>query len=638
VRVLYAEPNAVDSDLTRRYLARHAPHIRLEVVGSGTELLTRLPMTAGGTAPPCDVVLLDFRLPGLDALEVVKIIRRERGLNPPIVLVTGRGTEEAAVQALRLGADDYLVKHEGYLHQLPAILEKVWKQAQLNMSEERYRHLSQEFHGLLDAIPDSLMLIDRELKVLWANRAAAEGIDMAAEEPASRHCYTLCYGRATPCEPCPVMKCFESGSFSEVTVTRPDGRTWNIRTVPLPDEQGGVAKVIVLKRDISEQKKLEMQYLHAQKMESIGTLAGGVAHDFNNILTVIVGFGELTLMKTTEDDPRRRNIRGILEAAERASYLTKELLFFSRRERSERRAVDLNDIVDNMEKFLHRLIGAGIVVKRIPHGAPLPVLADSSQLGQVLMNLAVNAKDAMPGGGEFILRTELVHIGEEVVLAQGMGKPGPYALLSVSDTGSGMDAKTLQRIFEPFFTTKEEGKGTGLGLAVVYGIIRQHEGFINVYSEPGCGSTFRIYLPLTAEARREAVMEPEEPVPGGTETILIAEDNELVRDLLTSVLSEAGYRVIVAIDGEEAVRKFRDNADSIQLLILDMIMPKMSGMEASYEIRKVRPGIRIIFSSGYAPDIAQQKVTIEGIFQLIYKPFSPPELLRKVRNVLDGTW
>ncbi|MBI5483243.1 MAG: response regulator, partial [Deltaproteobacteria bacterium] len=420
-------------------------------------------------------------------------------------------------------------------------------------------------------------------------------------------------------------------------VTRSDDRTWDIRTVPLPDIQGNVSKVIVVTRDITEHKKLEVQYMHAQKMESIGTLAGGVAHDFNNILTVIVGLGEITLMKMVADDPNRRNIGAILEAADRATHLTRELLLFSRKQLSERRSVDLNEVISKMDKFLRRIISEDITLKYLPHPHPLPVLADTHQLEQVLMNLAVNAKDAMPRGGEFVLQTEQTVLDSALVAAHGYdSKPGLYALLCVSDSGIGMDKTTQQRIFEPFFTTKEVGKGTGLGLAVVYGIINQHGGFITAYSEPGLGTTFKIYLPLTETAALPAVSGQEQPAAKGTETILLAEDECLVRTFLTAVLTEAGYRVITANDGEEALQKFKGSAEPIQLLLFDLIMPKMNGKEASDQIRMIQPGIKTIFSSGYAPDTIRQKVALDDDVHLILKPASPREILRKVRDVLDG--
>ena len=759
LRLLYAEPNHVDVDLTRRYLAQHALNVRAEFVGCGEEVLARLPMTGEQGPGKYDVLLLDYRLPGINALEVVKELRRERGLDIPIVLVTGHGSEDAAVQALRLGADDYLTKHEGYLQLLPVILEKMEKQAELNRSEERYRtlfensqavmlvidplhgevvdanpaaaawygwsreqlcrknmseidvvptpgtypeappgwkqghfqghhrradgsrrevevfgspvamagrslfycivhditekkfaedellrserefrRLSQEFHGLLDAIPDSLMLLDRDLHVLWVNRAGAESLGAPMEELAGRYCYELWYGRSAPCESCPVLQSFQSGLPGQQTVTRDsDGRTWDIRTAPLPDERGDVANVIELRRDITDHRKMEQQYLHAQKMESIGTLAGGVAHDFNNILTVVSGLSQLTLDKMAQDDPLRANMAGIMEASERAGYLTRELLLFSRKQKSERRPVDLNQVVAKMQNFLHRIIGEDIALKQLPLGDPLPILADRNQLEQVLMNLAVNARDAMPQGGEFVLRTDQVQLQDDFASTYGYGRSGEYALLSVSDTGVGMDQETLQRVFEPFFSTKEVGKGTGLGLSVVYGIIKQHEGFITAYSEPGQGSTFRVYFPLGTPAPNECPVPLELSAIGGSETILLAEDNDLVRKLLTSVLTEAGYSVIGAADGEEAVREFRLHAGSIQLLLFDLIMPKMSGKDASDEIHKTHPAIKTIFASGYAPEIAMQKAKLADGACLLYKPVSQQDLLKMVRSVLDGT-
>ncbi len=754
--VLYAEPNPFDVDLTRRHLAQYAPYIQLEAVGSGEEILQRL---ADPAMPPCDVLLLDYRLPGINALEVVKTVRRERGLDLPVVLVTGHGNEDVAVQALRLGVDDYLVKNDGYLQQLPVIFEKLEKQAELNRSENRYRtlfennqaailvvdpesgeivdanpaaanwygwsrqalcrrnindiialtpvemkseiervrlrqewrfllrhrradesvrdvevfsgpvtmagrpllysiihditekklaeeelkksevefrNLSQEFNALLDAIPDTIMLLDQDLTVLWANRAATENIVTLSGASDGRHCYSIWYHRTVPCRHCPVSACFASGNPIEETVTERDGKVWNMRAVPLKDEDEKVVKVIVLRRDITEQKNLEKQYLHAQKMESIGTMAGGVAHDFNNVLTVIVGLAQLVLMQMKEDDPHRRQIGGILEAAERATHLTRELLLFSRKQESERQTVDLNEVITKMEKFLHRLIGEDITLHEEPHQGPLPILADTIQLEQVVMNLAVNARDAMPRGGEFKLRTEQAVLDEAFAAKYGSGKSGVYAILTVEDTGIGMDEETRQRIFEPFFSTKEVGKGTGLGLSVVYGIVKQHEGFVTVESKPGKGSSFRIYLPLTAAARQELTVQKEQPIAGGTETILLAEDSDLVRDLVTSLLTDAGYTVITAGDGEEAVAKFRESAASIQLLLLDLIMPKMNGKEASDEIRKMKPEVKTIFASGYAPDITQQKAPLDDGSCLITKPIAPRELLRTVRNMLDS--
>jgi PAS domain S-box-containing protein len=518
------------------------------------------------------------------------------------------------------------------------ITERKKSEQALAVSEAQFRKLYQEFHGLLDAVPDSLMLLDKDLKVLWANRVAADFIGSDPEALTGQYCHSLWYKRTAPCDPCPVRESFSTGRSLSETVTRPDGRIFDIRTVPLRDEGGGIARVIEVVREVTEHNRLEAQYLQAQKMESIGTLAGGVAHDFNNILSAIIGYGHVTLMDMAGDSPQRTNIEHILEAADRAARLTKELLLFSRKHVTERKPVDVKEVVRMVEKFLKMVIGEDIECKTMMQERSLLVHADSHQLEQVLMNLATNARDAMPGGGALTIKTEQTELTEDFVSAHGYGKSGPYAMITVSDTGAGMDEATQKRIFEPFFTTKEVGKGTGLGLAVVYGIIKQHDGFINVYSEPGMGTTFRIYLPIIGERETEvAGVQQHEPPARGTETVLVAEDDENLRKLSRTVLTEFGYTVIEAADGEEAVKKFMENQDTIQLLLFDLIMPKKNGKEASDEIKKIKPEVKVLFASGYDPDLLQQKTLLEEGVHLVYKPISPMDLLRKVRSVLDGT-
>jgi two-component system cell cycle sensor histidine kinase/response regulator CckA len=390
------------------------------------------------------------------------------------------------------------------------------------------------------------------------------------------------------------------------------------------------------KRDEMERVKLQSQLLHAQKMESIGTLAGGVAHDFNNILSAIIGYGHITLMKMQKDDPLRMNIEHILESADRAAALTQSLLTFSRKQITDRMPVDLNTILKKVEKFLIRVIGEDVAVHLALAEGVLTILADAGQLEQVFTNLATNARDAMLHGGSFLIETTCVDLDEGFVSAHGYGKPGTYAMTSVTDTGAGMNEETRKKIFEPFFTTKELGKGTGLGLAIVYGIIKQNEGFINVYSEPGKGTTFRIYFPLIKTAAVEGQKAIEEPCPkGGKETILLAEDDENLRKLTELVLGQTGYTVITANDGEEAVTKFIENKSRIQLLLFDIMMPKKSGREAYEEIRKEMPTVPVLFVSGYSSDMLREKsLAGEGAF-IISKPMSPQVLLKKVREMLD---
>ncbi len=417
-----------------------------------------------------------------------------------------------------------------------------------------------------------------------------------------------------------------------------DGRRFpaEMTLTALKDEKGEHIGFVTITRDITERKKLEDQLRHAQKMEAIGQLAGGIAHDFNNMLNAIIGFGSLMQMDMKEDDPNRIHLKEILNAGERAAHLTRSLLAFSRKQIIDLKPQDLNEIIKGVEKFLRRIIGEDIELKTALSDKDLKVLIDRGQIEQVLMNLATNARDAMPDGGELIMETEITRMDDEYIKRHGYGESGMYALLSVTDSGIGMDEKTRQRIFEPFFTTKELGRGTGLGLAMVYGIVKQHDGYINVYSEPQKGTTFKIYLPLIRSEVEETVSAMPAAYPeGGTETVLVAEDDQAVRKLTGDVLERLGYKVIAAGDGEEAIEKFMKNKEDIQLLLLDVIMPKKNGKEAYEEIKKINPHIKTLFLSAYTADLIHKKGILEGGLDFILKPVSPKELLRKVREILD---
>ena len=399
---------------------------------------------------------------------------------------------------------------------------------------------------------------------------------------------------------------------------------------------GGRRGEIVLANDVTDSLKLEDQLRQAQKMESVGLLAGGVAHDFNNVLTAIIGYGNLLQMKMTKTDPLRSYAENIMLTAQRAAQLTQSLLAFSRKQVINPIPIELNSIIVRVEKLLKRLIREDIelVTRLVP--ADTTVLADSVQIEQVLMNLVTNARDAMPRGGTLTIRTSIEELNEDFIAVHGYGKPGTCVLLSISDTGAGMDEQTRERIFEPFFTTKEMGKGTGLGLASAYGLIKQHKGFIDVESEPGRGTTFLIYLPVLVKSAPKQETHAEEPLKGGSESILVAEDDEIIRNLTSSILGEFGYNVIVAKDGDDAIRTFQDNRDRIGLLLLDVIMPRKNGKEAYEEMRSIRPDIKVLFISGYSADMISKEGILEKGMNFISKPVSPSELLRKVREVLDG--
>jgi CheY-like chemotaxis protein len=370
-------------------------------------------------------------------------------------------------------------------------------------------------------------------------------------------------------------------------------------------------------------------------MEAIGQLAGSIAHDFNNILTAIIGYGTLLNIETTTNDIQRSYVTQMLTAAERATSLTQALLAFSRKQIINPKPVNLNEIIMGVKNLLSRLIGEDIELSIFLADKDLTVMADTSQMEQVFMNLATNARDAMPDGGRLTISTDTVELNNEFIHAHGYGKPGSYGLISIEDSGCGMDEETKKRIFEPFFTTKEVGKGTGLGLSIVYGIINQHDGIISLYSHPGLGTTFKIYLPLTKSKIEEMRQADITILKRGTETILIAEDDVQVRQLTKEVLTGFGYKVIEAKDGVDAVKVFNEHMDEIQLLILDVIMPKKNGKEVYDEIKKVRPEIKSIFISGYTADMINKKGILEEGLNLFPKPILPDKLLRKVRDVLD---
>jgi CheY-like chemotaxis protein len=370
-------------------------------------------------------------------------------------------------------------------------------------------------------------------------------------------------------------------------------------------------------------------------MEAVGQLAGGISHDFNNILTAIIGYANLVMMKMPAGDPARGYVDSIISSAERAAHLTSDLLAFSRKQIINLKPVSVNSIIRRVEKLLARVIGEDIVFRTRLSSDDHAILADSIQIEHVLMNLATNARDAMPDGGALTIETDVYELGEDFVRANSYGKPGRYVLISVTDTGVGMDENTRSRIFDPFFTTKEVGKGTGLGLSMVYGIVKQHNGYITVASQPGKGATFSIYLPFiaAAAASEQTCQAPE--MMQGRETVLLAEDDTSVRELTRRVLEGAGYTVIEASDGADAVRKFSENKGIIHLLVLDIIMPMKNGKEAYQEIKAACPGIKVLFTSGYTADIIQKKGILETGLDFILKPITPIDFLKKVREVLD---
>jgi two-component system cell cycle sensor histidine kinase/response regulator CckA len=490
----------------------------------------------------------------------------------------------------------------------------------------------EKWHSLYTNLPGGSFTVNNEYIIDDVNDVLCAVTGFAREELVGRSCGVIC-----PKGPhkCPI---FDLGKEridnDETAVKAKDGRKVPIiksaRRIP-----AGNGEVIVENfQDITDRKQLEEQLRHAQKMDAIGQLAGGVAHDFNNILTAIIGYANLLKLKIGDAETFGKYVNQIISSAERAANLTHSLLAFSRKHIIELKAIKVNEIIGRAEKLLSRLIREDIEL-RVITGEDCVVRADSTQIEQVMMNLVTNARDAMHEGGLLTISTERIELDEGFIQTHGYGEPGTYVLISVSDTGIGMDEKTRERIFEPFFTTKETGKGTGLGLAIVYGIIKQHNGYINVYSEQGEGTTFKIYLPVIKGDTETLEISGVAIVPRGSETVLLAEDDPVVRSLTKSVLEEFGYTVVEAEDGVDAVEKFLLNADDIRLLVLDVVMPRKNGKEVHTEIIKIRPDIKVLFISGYTSDILSSRGVLEENLNFISKPVTQNVLLQKVRQVLD---
>lgn len=561
------------------------------------------------------------------------------GFNEMLVQVQSR---DAELEAYRKNLEELVDRRT---RQLQTANEQLRNElTERNKIEEALRK-SEEFNRyILETVDEGFIVVDRNYRILSANEAFCRSVKLAEEQILGRYCYELSHHFNKPChesgEDCAVRQTFERGEPFALSHTHvgEDGEKSHveIKSYPIRDALGNVVSAIETITDVTEKKKLEEQLRHAQKLEALGTLAGGVAHDFNNILNVIVGYGGMMEMHLAKDDPYLPYLREILAASERATHLTQALLIFSRKQIAELKPIHINELVSGMKKMVFRIIGEDIETNISLSPENMTIMGDYGQLEQVLMNFATNARDAMPDGGALSIDTLLFEMDTGFIHMHGFGKPGKYALVAVSDTGKGMDEHTCERIFEPFFTTKGLGKGTGLGLSIVYGIIKQHNGFINCYSEPERGTIFKIYLPLI----NDEVIESEEAEigseQGGTETILIVDDDEHIRKLTKVLLENHGYTVIEARDGSEAVHFYRENRDKIQLVLLDVIMPRKSGKEAFEEIRAIQPDIKALFMSGYTEDVIQRKKIIEEKLPFLQKPVRPRVLLTNIRDMLDG--
>jgi PAS domain S-box-containing protein len=577
-----------------------------------------------------DAVVVDYSLPdetGLSLLEQV----RYRKLDLPVIVVTGHGDEATAVRAMKLGAADYIVKSENYARTLPLVAHKVVGthrlQQQLAATEIRYRLL-------VEQAQDAIGVIDDQMRFLDVNPKCAELTDYTRAELLKLSVLSLLRPEAVE----PARRLFEQLKRNG-TLRLPECRVLQKQGGEIFVEVSAVAlgggTHYFIARDVTEQKQLQQELFQMQKMDSIGKLASGIAHDFNNLLGAILGYASLLKAEIQPEHPYYGYVDIIESSAQRGADLARQLLAFGRRGKPQMQPVNPNRIVDEVRQLLSHTIDKRIEIVGHCAESLATVEGDAGQLQQVLLNLCLNARDAMSESGTLILETRNVVLDEAFVRTHPGSQVGPHVLLSVTDNGLGMDAETQRHIFEPFFTTKEKGKGTGLGLAMVYGIIRSHGGLIRVYSELGHGTTFLIYLP--ASDRPEALSQTARSESrGGTETILVVDDETAIRNLLNDVLTSAGYQVFKAVNGVHALQVM-EQVREIGLVILDMIMPEMDGRQTYERLRERLPEAKVLFSSGFSRHNLTPEMLNHPRTDFIQKPYVVHELLAAVRRMLDQT-
>jgi two-component system cell cycle sensor histidine kinase/response regulator CckA len=626
ITVLLVEDNPGDARLILELLGEvQAQAFDLERVDRLDDALARLAHAA------VDVVLLDLGLPDSQGLDT--FVRARRGApDEPIVVISGLDDERVALEAVRSGAQDYLVKGRIEGHLLARVLRYAIERKR---AEEALRASETHYRTILENIGDGVLITDRQGRYLDVNPRACEVTGYPREELLRLNTADTYLPEERAGVLPRLAEIARSGSASyERSLLRKDGAVIavdvNARALP-------AGNLLATLRDVTDRKRLEEQLRQAQKMEAVGRLAGGVAHDFNNVLTAIFGYADLLTEEFPAGSPARQDLEEIRKAATRAAALTRQLLAFSRQQVLAPVVLSVNDLVDDVDKMLRRLVGEDVELRLTLVRDAGNVRADSGQLQQVIVNLVVNARDAMPTGGKLLIETADADLTEQYAELHQAVIPGRYVMLAVSDTGVGMDAQTKARIFEPFFTTKEKGKGTGLGLSTVYGIVKQSGGYVWVYSEPGHGTTFKVYLP-----RVDAPAEPQAPpreaaTLTGTETILLAEDDEILRPLTKGLLAKLGYTVLDAESAEQALAVAGARQGPIHLLVADVVMPGASGRELARRLAQSRPETRVLYVSGYTDDAIVHHGMLEPGLKFLQKPFTPATLARKVREVLDAS-
>jgi PAS domain S-box-containing protein len=651
MRILIAEDERMSRLLLEKTLSGWGHDV--VSVSDGAEAWEALQQT---DAP--QLAILDWVMPGMDGVEVCRKAR-ETGATESvyIVLLTAKGETDHMVAGLAAGANDYLIKPfnraelqarveagcrmvEMRLAMMAELSERKRAQEVLRISEERFR-------SLIENSSDAIVLFGLDGAISYASPSTPHVLGFTPEEFVELNALDVIHpdDRQFVTQRLKIsLQQPRIGIAAQARVRHKDG-SWRLMEGTLTNllKEPTVGAFVNNYRDITERKQAE-EALHeseehlrlSQKLEAVGRLAGGIAHDFNNLLTVINGYSVL-LLKKTSDDQQRQRLEEIKKAGERAATLTRQLLAFSRKQVLQPRVLNLNAVVTNVASMLQRLIGEDIDLVLSLNAALGQVKADPGQLEQVLMNLVVNARDAMPNGGKVVIETANMQLNKEYSTLHTSVRPGSYVMLAVSDSGDGMDAETQRHIFEPFFTTKEFGSGTGLGLSTVYGIVKQSGGNVWVYSEPGHGTSFKIYLPRIDEVAEPEADQVRLELEKGTETILLVEDELMVRNIARETLEMNGYKVIEAADGHEALLLSDPYTANIDLLVTDVVMPGMSGRELAEQLTSSRPKTKVLFMSGYTDDAIVHHGVLEEGAMFLEKPFAPDALALKVREVLNQT-
>jgi hypothetical protein len=589
-----------------------------------------------------DLIIADYSLPDYDGVQAMKYARQKTP-DTPILLVSGTIGEEAAIESLRAGATDYVLKQwpERLVPAVRRALREAAERKSRLQAETALERREKLFLALSENTLDVVAVLDQHGTILYLSSSAGRMFGFAPEELIGASAFASIHEEDRPAAQRELEHCIATPATtttSKFRLRHKDGSWRHVETIcqsRLADP--AIGGVVVNLRDMTEHWRLEEQLRQSQKMEAVGQLAGGVAHDFNNILTVIQGHASLLRNGPALAETQLLSVEQIYRAAERAAGLTRQLLTFSRRQIMQFKPLDLNAVLGNLTLMLGRLLGEDIALQfNYAPGEPW-AQADVGMIEQIIVNLAVNARDAMPKGGRLTISVSVLELGPEDLPKHPDGRAGRFVCLTISDTGSGIAPEVLPRIFEPFFTTKPVGKGTGLGLATVYGIVKQHDGWVAAESQVGQGTTFRVFLPALARTPQTGPAAPEETAAGGTETILVVEDEFLLRELMTTVLTTLGYRVIEAASGVKALEIWQQHKHDIDLVLTDIIMPEgMTGRDLVERIHQEKPELKAIYTSGYSSDIVGKSFLLQEGVNYLQKPFVPQKLARTVRQCLDA--